>query len=836
MTTTQQHISKQQINSVLELFTSGKINETLDATKNLLKEFPKESLLFNVNGACCAALGDQHAAIKNYKQALSINPGYAKAHYNLGGALQEIDQLDDSIKSYQNAISLEPENAEAHNNLGNVFRELNQLDDAITCYEKAIVINPNYVEAHYSIGLTFHDLNQLKDTVNSYVKVLEIKPGFAGMHNNLGIVYRELGELNDAVKSYKKALSINSELIEVHNNLGVTYKDLERFDQALICYQNALNINPKYVEALLNTGFIYHKYGQLEKAIKLYMDILNIKPNYAEAYNNLGNAMMDLGQLHEAVKNYERAIIIMPNYSQAYCNQGIAFMALGQNSLADKSYKKAISINPNYAIAHFNRAELFVNLKKFNEAIDSYQTAINLKPNIAYAKGSLLNAKMHLCIWDELSINLKEIIEEIDSQKKAIGPFSLLALIDEPEVQMKATEIYAKDKHPKMSLLPKLSGVIEHKKIRIGYYSADFRDHPVASLTAELYEKHDRKNFEVYAFSYGPDTNDELNLRIKEGVDYFYDVHLMSHKETVILSRSLEIDIAINLGGFTQDSRTGIFAMNVAPIQVNYLGYSGTMGIDYMHYLIADLTGIPKDKQAYYSEKIAYLPNSFMVNDSKNNASKKIFTKVECGLPAEGFIFCCFNNHYKITPDVFRRWMRILLTVDNSVLWLAEGDSIATNNLRIEAKKNNINENRIIFAPRLNSRDEHLKRIQLADLFLDTLPYNAHATTSDALQVGLPVLTCIGNSFASRVASSLIKSVGLPELITNSHEQYEATAIKLSKSPEKLKIIKDKLKKNLSKSPLYDTKLYTQHLEFAYMLMYDRYKNGLEPDHIYVNK
>tara|TARA_B100000795_G_scaffold156523_1_gene117514 strand:- start:317 stop:2824 length:2508 start_codon:yes stop_codon:yes gene_type:complete len=834
--TKKQHISTQQINSVLELFTSGNIHKTQGAIKNLLKEFPKESLLFNVNGACYAALGDQYAAIKSYKQALTINPSYAKAHYNLGGALQEIDQLDDSIKSYENAIALEPENAEAHNNLGNVFRELNQLDVAITCYEKAIAINPNYVEAHYSIGLTFHDLKQLKDTVKSYEKVLEIKPDFAGMHNNLGIVYKELGDLNSAIKNYKKAIAINSELIEVHINLGVVNEDLERFDQALICYQNALNIDPKCADALLNTGFIYHKYGQLEKAIKLYMDILNMKPDYAEAYNNLGNALMDLGQLDEAVKNYERAIFIKPDYVQAYCNQGNVFMALDQNSLADKSYKKAISINPNYAVAHFNRAELFVNLKKFNEAIHSYQTAINLNPNIAYAKGSLLNAKMHLCIWDELSININKIIEEIKSKKKTIAPFSLLALVDDPEIQKKATEIYAKDKYPKMPLLPKLRGVIKHKKIRIGYYSADFRDHPVASLTAELYEKHNRKNFEVYAFSYGPDTNDELNLRIKKGVDYFYDVRLMSHKDIIILSRSMEIDIAINLGGYTHDSRTGIFAMKVAPIQVNYLGYAGTMGVDYMHYLIADLTVIPKDKQAHYSEKIAYLPNSFMANDSKNNTSKKIFTRVDCGLPAEGFIFCCFNNHYKITPDVFKRWMKILLAVDNSVLWLAEANSIAINNLKIEAKKNNINENRIIFAPRLNSRWEHLKRIQLADLFLDTFPYNAHATTSDALQVGLPVLTFIGNSFASRVASSLIKTVGLTELITNSQEQYEATAIKLSKSPEKLKIIKDKLKNNLSKSPLYDTKLYTQHLEFAYLLMYDRYKNGLEPDHIYVNK
>jgi predicted O-linked N-acetylglucosamine transferase (SPINDLY family) len=274
--------------------------------------------------------------------------------------------------------------------------------------------------------------------------------------------------------------------------------------------------------------------------------------------------------------------------------------------------------------------------------------------------------------------------------------------------------------------------------------------------------------------------------------------------------------------------------MQAAPIQVNYLGYSGTMGADYMDYLIADRTLIPKEKQHHYSENIAYLPNSFMVNDTKNKVSNRVFTRAEAGLPTYGFIFCCFNNHYKITPSTFIRWMRILSKVDGSILWLPKGNSTSVNNLKKEAKKNSVDENRIIFASRLTLREDHLNRIQLADLFLDTMPYNAHATTSDALQVGLPVLTCIGNSFASRVAASLINSVNLPELITNTKEQYESLAIQLANNPEKLITIKEKLNNNLTKSPLYDTPLYTQHLESAYRAMYERYQQGLEPEHIYV--
>jgi predicted O-linked N-acetylglucosamine transferase (SPINDLY family) len=308
----------------------------------------------------------------------------------------------------------------------------------------------------------------------------------------------------------------------------------------------------------------------------------------------------------------------------------------------------------------------------------------------------------------------------------------------------------------------------------------------------------------------------------------------MPHKDVAMLARSLEIDIAVDLGGYTQNARTGIFAMSAAPIQVNYLGYAGTMAADYMDYLIADRTLIPEEKQHHYSEKIAYLPNSFMVNDTKKNLSNRLFTRAEVGLPANGFVFCCFNNHYKITPNIFIGWMRILKAVEGSVLWLTEGNNTAISNLKKEAKKNGVDENRIIFASRLTLREDHLNRIQLADLFIDTLPYNAHATTSDALQVGLPVLTCIGNSFASRVAASLINSVNLPELISNTQEQYESLAMELATHPEKLKTIKKKLNNNLPESPLYDTPLYAQHLESAYSMMYDRYQKGLDPDYIYV--
>ena len=432
-------------------------------------------------------------------------------------------------------------------------------------------------------------------------------------------------------------------------------------------------------------------------------------------------------------------------------------------------------------------------------------------------------------MWDDFSSNLHKLIKKINNKNKVISPFALLSLIDEPSIHKKAAEIYSNNRFPKLDVLPKLSPYPNHKKIRIGYFSPDFKNHPVSFLTAELYEIHDRNQFEIHAFSFGIDTKDEINIRIKAGVDYFHDVQMMSDHDVVKLARALEIDIAIDLAGFTGLSRTNIFAMSAAPIQVNYLGYPGTMAVDYIDYLIADHTVIPNDKKIYYSEKIVFMPNSYQPNDSKTKVSKKSFTRKDFGLPETGFVFCCINTHYKINPNVFAGWMNILSKVERSVLWLSYGNNAAINHLKKEAKKFGINEDRLVFAPFLSLREDHLGRIKLADLFLDTLPFNAITTASDALRMGLPVLTYIGNSFTSRVSSSLLKAVNLPEMITSTQEEYETLAIRLATHPEKLKIIKDKLIDNLPTSPLYNTSLYIRNLEAAYQIMYKRYQDGLDP-------
>ncbi|MDB9699569.1 hypothetical protein OAA33_01440, partial [Candidatus Pelagibacter sp.] len=473
---------------------------------------------------------------------------------------------------------------------------------------------------------------------------------------------------------------------------------------------------------------------------------------------------------------------------------------------------------------------------RHDKAEASYRKAITLKPNLDFLLGSWMHTKMHLCIWSDLPSNLHKLIKKINNKDKVITPFPLLSLIDEPSIHRKAAEINFNNKFPKLDIFPKISLYHNHEKIRIGYFSTDFKKHPVSYLTAELYEIHDRDKFEIHAFSFGPDTNDELNVRIKAGVDYFHDIQMMSDHDAVKLARSLEIDIAIDLTGFTGKARTNIFAMSAAPIQVNYLGYPGTMAVDFIDYLIADHELIPNDKKIHYSEKIVFMPNSYQPNFSKTKVSKKNFTRKDFGLPDAEFIFCCINALYKINPSIFASWMNILSKVEGSVLWFSYGSTTAINNLKKEARKFGINEDRLVFSPYLSLREDHLKRIQLADLFIDTLPYNAITTASDALRMGLPVLTCVGNSFSSRVSASLLNAVNLPEMITSTQEEYEALAIQLATHPEQLKVIKDKLANNLPTSPLYNASLYTRNLEMAYQIMYKRYHEGLDPDDIEIDE
>ena len=497
------------------------------------------------------------------------------------------------------------------------------------------------------------------------------------------------------------------------------------------------------------------------------------------------------------------------------------------------SFKQAIAIKPDFAEAYHHYGIVLTKLNRRDEALMSFESAISHNPDLDFLMANHLSNKMYLGIWNDLPTHLNDIENQINNGEIFKSPFALLFLIDNPELQRKNAEAFTSEVHPQRYSLPSIGIYPRHKKIRIGYFSGDFHNHPGMHLMAELFECHDKNFFELIAFSFGPDTEDEWRQRVSVCFDQFVDVRLKSDQEIALLARKMEIDIAINRGGYTKGGRPNIFAEGCAPIQVNYLGYPGTTGAEYMDYIIADQTLIPEDKQQYYSEKIVYMPNSYLPPLSNREVAKNLLIRDELGLPVKGFVFCCFNNAYKITPSTFAGWMRILSAVEDSVLWLLEGNATHSKNIKNQAVQLGVNEDRIIFAKRMPVKD-HLNRIKEADLFIDTLPYNAHTTASEALRMGLPVLTCEGNSFASRVAASLLRAVKLPELITTTQEQFESVAIKMAMHPEKFNKIKNKLINNLPTASLYDAPLYTRQLESAFLEMYERNQSGLNPDHIYV--
>ena len=857
--------SEEEINPIISFLSTGKFNEALERVTTLSQKYPSELLLINISGICYQGLGKLETAVEYYRKAIKIDSGYYKAHFNLGGAYQALGMQNDAIKSYKSTLSIRPDYVEAHNNIGSLYKELNQFDNAIESFRKAIKINPDYFEAHYNLGIVFQDLNNLEEAIKNFHRVLVIKPDFAELHNNLGIIYKEIDEIDSALEHFKNAVRIKPEFAEAHNNLGIINNDLGQFNEALKIYETAIAINPNYAEAHFNFGNSLSEVGQTDKAVKSFKKALLINPDYADAYLNLGNNLQDLGQLDEAIEYYQnnllidqdnaqvhyelgttfmklgeitksiesfqRAIKIKPDYDEAHNGLGIMFHKIGKYEKALRSYEIAYSINPKYAEVYFNLGNLLVEINQLDHAIVNYEHAYNLKPGIDYNFGNLFHNKMHLCIWDNFYKDLDELIIKLNQNGRDIDPYSLSTLIDDAKIQLKNAVIHSDYRFQNRHALTKVNHFTHHTKIRIGYFSADFREHPVSALSAEIYELHDRSQFEIYAFSFGPDTKDKLNLRIKAGVDNFYDVSTMSYKDIAMLSRSLEIDIAIDLGGHTHNNKMEIFDISAAPIQINYLGYPGTTGASFYDYILADNTIIPENQKNNYSENIIFMPNCYMPQNNHMHVSEKLLTRQEFNLPEDGFVFCCFNNHFKITPKEFDIWMRLLRKIDGSVLWLLKANEWSEINLKAEAKKRGIQGNRLIFADKIKV-EEHLARQKLADLFLDTFNFNAHTTASDALRVGLPIVTKIGKGFAARVTSSLLNSLKTPELITKSEKEYEALALSLANNVEKLTSIKKKLADNHISAPLFDTVSYTKHLEKAYTKAYECFKKELPPKDI----
>lgn len=605
-----------------------------------------------------------------------------------------------------------------------------------------------------------------------------------------------------------------------------------RIFEAEKLYRQVISKDPKNFDALHMLGIVCSSNGNTLDADKFFCAALSIDPRFPPCHVNYGFYLLTQKRSDEAIESFEKALALFPDFAEAWLGRGNALRQSNRRGDALAAYTRATELKPNLAEAHAGRGNVLAELDLCDEAIAAYEKALALSPDLELVESERLHCKMRLCNWIDFFAEREQLVASVKAKKAQSQPFYFLSMSSCARDQIECAKSWVAKRFPASDTPFWRGDVYKHKRIRIAYISADFREHAIAYLIAGLIESHTKEMFDVIGISLQPEDSSQIGQRLKRAFQRFVDVSKMTDREIAGLLRELEVDIAIDLMAFTKNSRTGIFALRPAPVQIKYM-FPGTMGAAYIDYIIADQVVIPNHQQEFYTEKIVYLPNSFQANDRKRSISEKTFSRGEVGLPREGFVFCCFNNSYKINPDMFDIWMRILNRVNDSVLWLVASNGAVEKNLRKEAAARGVDPRRLVFASRIPYR-EHLARLSLANLFLDTMPYSAGATGSDALWAGVPLLTCIGDVFASRVAASLLKAIDLPDLVTTTPQAYEELAIELATNHEKFAAIETRLAQNRLTTALFDTRRFTRDIESAYTAMHEQHRAGLPPEHIYL--
>ena len=799
---------------------------------NITRLHPKYSMAHYKLGNLLKDCGQLQPALASYDRVVALDPSHSNAFCNRGAVLERLNRLDDALASYNRAVMLSPGDALACYNRGTLLGRLGRREEAMASFDQAIAANTGYAEAHFNRGTLLQELQRLDEALASYDKAIATAPGFLLAHLRRGTLLRELKQYDAAMASYARAIELDPRSAEAYSYRGAVLQERMQLDAALADYDKAIEVNPHFAEAYYNRGVLRQQANQADAAMADYDKAIEIVPHFAEAYANRGALLHKKEQFDAALVSYNKAIDLDPHFVDALLNRGGVLMALDRWNEALANLDRAIALAPDSVDGHFKRGEVLYQLMEPLDAIASFDRALALKPNSILILRRRTEVRMSVCDWRDLQSDVERIKGAINSDLPLpAAPLPISALIDDPPLQHRAARIWVREECPPDNTLGAIAQRPRGDRIRIGYYSPDFRSHPVAGLTADLFELHDRSRFEITAFAFGPHAADPMRKRLEQSFDSFLDVRDRSDLQVATLSRELGIDIAVDLAGFTAHGRTKIFALRAAPIQLSYIGFLGTMGASYMDYLIADAMIIPPASQGNYSEKIIYLP-SYQVN-SKREISERQFTREELGLPPQGFVFCCFNTLYKLQPATFETWMRILHRVPDSTLFICTENADHERTLLSAAGRSGVFSNRVVFGQRVK-REEYLARFRTMDLFLDTWPYTAGTTASDALWVGLPVLTCAGRSFASRCASSVLQAIGVPQLITTNPRQYEDSAVELATDSERLAAIRRKLVDQRHTTLLFDTRSFTNHLESAYVKIWQRYQSRLPPEHIHI--
>ena len=712
--------------------------------------------------------------------------------FRLGVAQQRAGELPGAIESYRQCLRLNPELAEVHNNLGTTLEAAGHFDEARGCFERALALKPDYVRALTNLGKLLQRLERSAEAIGVLERALEVSPDHVPALVNLGFALTDAGRAEEAVAPLRRAIALDPQFFAAHHGLA---------------------------RALLAAGDTAGGFESLERALAL-------EPRLTDAHLLRARALLQSGQSAQAIACLQRVAIAAPDCADVHDNLAFALYEAGQLEAALASANRALALDPRHWRAELHRAQALAQLRRHAEARASLRRVLARRPGQSEALAEELNCCLRICDWAGVEA-ARAGIRSLPAGTGAVHPFVLMAVSDDPAELLHAARGVAASASHGRSPLPSLARR-PRGRIRVAYLSADYCVHATSFLIAELLELHERGEFEIYGVSFGPDDESPVRRRMIAACDHFADVRDKSDLEIARWLREQEIDIAVDLKGYTAFGRSGILAYRPAPIQVNYLGYPGTLGARFADYIIADEFLIPEAERAHYQEQVVHLPHSYQVNDRRRVTAAPGPTRAEAGLPADAFVFCCFNSNWKITAPVFEAWMRLLAEVEGSVLWLFEDSEPAAANLRAAAMKRGIAPKRLVFATRV-ANDAHLARHRLADLFLDTVPVNAHTTASDALWSGLPVITCAGRAFAGRVAGSLLRAVGLAELITSSLAEYERLALSLARDPARLGALRSHLLEKRQELPLFDTPLFCRHLEAAYRQMWATHREGRPP-------
>jgi protein O-GlcNAc transferase len=800
-------------------------------------------------------------AEKLYLDVLKAEPANFRARHFLGIIRFQQGQYAEALELIGASLQLHPD-AEALSNYGNVLQALGRFDEALQSYDKALGIAPRLINALYNRGVTLSNMKRPREALESYDKALEIAPDDAGIWINRVPVLVDLNRPHEALAAAEKLLAIAPHTAEAWNNHGIALQALDQFEAALASYEKALAIRPEFAQALFNRGGVLQHLARGEEALASFEKAVAADPAFAEAWYNYGVALQSAQRLDEALARYDTALAIRPDYAEALFNRANVLSDLRRFEAALAGYAKLLAAAPDHTRAWNNRGTVLWNMKRGEEAEASYDKAVALEPGNAeflcnrgiflwaerrnlpgaigdlekavladpdydYLQGELQHLKMQAADWRGFAQQVAALAAAVRAGKRAVQPLYYLALSDSPADLLACARTYSAHLYPPAPAL--WTGAMRrHAKIRLAYLCGEFRQHPIGFLTVGLFELHDKSKFEITALDGGWDDGSATRKRHEAAFDQFIDISQLSDKAVAEKILAEEIDILIDVNGYTRNHRMGVIARKPAPLQVQYLGFPGTLGAPPIDYIMADRMIIPEELRHYYAENVVYLPDSYYPHDAKRGLPQIAPGRAASGLPEHGLVFCNFNQSYKLTPVMFASWMRILTKLPGSVLWLLESNRQFSENLRREAAAHGVAGERLVFAPP-TSQDKHLARLQLADLCIDTLPYNAHTTGTDALWAGVPLVTCRGQSFAGRVAASLLGAISLPELVTDSLEDYEALIVALAGDPARLRALRRKLHDNRVSAPLFDTDRYRRHIEAAYTTMWAMAQRGEPP-------